>query len=236
MDIKVALGWGLDNVDTCKGVIVDKRFLVTDLLDDYEKNIKGFRSWVCTKDGRYKAKEATLRIVHNSHSIDTFFMDSDAHKDDPKELKICKRPPFVYDFILGSSSTVVFLPLETRFQGWLRCDDMTDYNNYVRQDQHEEPIVRKIEGHIPGFDYYHRINIPIPRQLLHIQHMLPDMVSSAAFEDMVKIRPVMKDSFHEYYRILPAESILLYTLYTKMFANWEKTVLELKPMMYVYWR
>lgn len=157
------------------------------------------------------------------------------HKSEEFKNRVLMRTPFFqFDSEFGLSNVICFgEPFST---DWYRYDDTIDY--YIENDS--DPNVVDLTHKCGIYPHISVIQIPGSN--------LPDKwrkkYAPSEYNMMVgrwdeNKRPVLDGENLEIalncYRPIIPEGILLWTYYINIFKDWEKTVQELRPMIYTYW-
>ena len=216
--VKKVLGWGLDDVQTQDGKIVDPRFSKISVINgDYEDR----ESW--TMEGYAQWLEENKQLLLASRNMDQIepLLESRSTEEFSTHFK------WGDEFMLAN--VFCFTPIR-HYKDWYRSDDQIDYHEetYVRGiqinrvDKFEHPIYPYI-GHVD--DRSGRlINTIYSNAFKH--NKTKHLAELCGFESVEACNAHMHPDVPECVR-LPLE-------YANVFRN-KKTIYELRPMIYVYW-
>lgn len=250
--IKIQLGYGLTNLNVEKnGRITDDPRINEDFTDEesydklYEsKTVDEFAQWIHSefeKDKEDNECADIIRRANGNYSKDFMMPPFDVYSYiNDKDREQCKRdiksnaPFFRYDSEYGLSNVICFS--DPFSPDWQRHDDMIDY--YMSEDS--TPEVKDLTSRCGIYPNISMIKIPH----IELEEKWRDKYAPSEYNMMVgrweKDRePILSGEMLEIalnsYRPLIPDSILLWTYYIKIFKDWERTVQELRPMIYTYW-
>lgn len=233
--INKVLGWGLCDVQTKETfTVTDPRF--SGLLNEkncwdiIEGRCKAFAGWIRDPEKHQEAAEALGKAWGQPLDDTEFRLEISWLKKSVEK----KDHYYCYDPEYGDPSVIVFLPIETSSQWW-RHDDTIDYYEAGEPSSNVKPLTRRC-GIYPFLGMC-RIPNTGPSKF-------PNRIGPADYNQMVgrwdkDLPPLVKEPYltdlkRNYRPVIPT-SILLWTYYVGIFANWEKTVQELRPMIYTFW-
>lgn len=229
--INKILGYGLSNVKSKNMELVDKR-LTRDFIENINEGFDDFPKWL--SDNK---KEATVMLTSllgmdaASANFHTQILTNGVYKDLDSDI-------VNYDPEFGLRNVMVLTSPEDK--SWSRRDDIIDY---IENSEKFEPNwidLFKEKKRCGIYPYDMMTLIPGRKNLLPSPNK--GMLSPQEYKMLTgkyKGKPICKDKVllkhlkEDWVPKIP-ESILLFSLYAKMFVN-PTDVYQLRPMIYTYW-
>jgi hypothetical protein len=246
--IHKVMGWGIDTIEVEDFNITDSR-INTDFFksEEYwkrEGDIKGFFQWM--EDSREEC-EQIVRVVEPNRWTGGE-REKDFHHDVGITLAFWKREQkegkkrynchaVTHDAECGMGEVLLFSPIDS--PDFYRCDDTIDYYESGCQiDNH----VRCLTKHCGIYPYQGIIHIPDSPKWG--EESYPHFVEPGDYNQMVGAwssnhKPMLTgeklEYFKTYYRPVIPSVIILHAYWLNVFNDFDKTIQELRPMIYTYW-
>lgn len=256
MSIRIhkALGWGLNDVEAEGCHIKDSRFHPDILDDEYEwwenedQRNRDFMNWIADKGNQVKAaelicrangedikdEEETFRVMN----LDFDLLNAATFWSEGEKNKVEFESGVIYQGEFGLSNVCLFKPIIDPFHKFFRWDDYIDYYEAGSDSSNKVQLLTNRCGIYP---YVGMLRIPgtKPSHKKFGRYMDPAMYNRLTgvwdeSQDSLVHGEFLEDLLNNYRpRIHPM--IMIYTQFIGIFADWEKTIQQLRPMIYTYW-
>ncbi len=239
------MGWGLNNIVTDeKGKVIDPRidtdfFQSEDYWEKYD-DIVGFITYL------EENKEECEKVL-NKIEPPTFPKrgNEDIHRTNinwilkfwEEDKKRYNTSPLTYDSEFGDGKILLISSIEE--PEWSRFDDCIDYYEAKDNLNHIQDLTNKCGiypylgvNHIPGSPKFEEEGYP--------NFLSPSHYNQRIGEWDKNIPPMIKDKekleyYKKYYRPVIPATIVLWVYWIGIFKYFNKTIQELRPMIYTYW-
>ena len=252
--IKKIIGYGLTDVKCKDGEIVDPRFNLSlfketetqPYIGDYlQEKVYEYTQWILDKKNHEEA--ATLVIKANGEDLNeikkkykdswTFsFLNVPFWESGLKDKPVSEfDDPFVHDGEYGNPKVCLFKSLYDKEVH--RSDNLIDY---YEADEAKSKV--KLLTHRCGiYPFTNMIRIPgtTPTKPEFKTRIEPSWYNQMVGRWDKKQKPtesgIYLQDLLDNYRPIIEPNIVLFTHFCGIFTDWEKTVQELRPMIYTYW-
>lgn len=234
--IHKVLGYGLDNVKTKKGNIIDTRFKpVDDLYEWMEYKEHSFRKWMLKNVDKIPG---IIKTLVPSKALDNYKKLTFLYIVKQKEKK--NQNLFVYDFDSGRPNVIMFVPYN--YTDWYRYDNIIDYTEQcVAPKTKVTNLFKKYNIGIDPFNYMELA--PNKKSLINRPYQHPptlmtkmSMTERRRFIDDYESQGnsiVAQHLKNDWIPEIPLE-IVLFCIYSEIFRD-PNTIYDLRPMHYIYW-
>lgn len=233
--IHKVMGYGLTNARCKNHVITDSRFNPELKGKDIHSYVEGklyqFPDWI------EKNLNEVVDAVNKADGItEHSYCDISVKGCARKIMELNSICPFLtHEPEYGLPRVIVFTPIE--YQNWYRCDSDIDYyeagcvaknkvlNLTKRCGIYPFVSMSRIPGTKPAKENMPRIIAPASYNMAVGQWDAENPLESGA---------VLVDLVENYRPIMP-EGMMALIYYLQLFKNFQKTIQELRPMIYTYW-
>lgn len=254
--IHKCIGWGLTDVESSDYHIKDPRFNpeVTgyDWWEDEDKRNAAFIEWIADKDNQVKASELMCRAngddvkdekkfgaeAFRVMNLDFDLLRAAKNWSEGKKDEVKFERGIEYHGEYGLANVCVFKPIFDPFKKYFRWDDLIDYYEAGTDTSNKVQLLTNRCGIYP---YVGMLRIPGTKQSHEKfgSHMDPAMYNRLTGLWGESQPPLVQgeylDDLLKNYRPRIHPAVMIYTHFIGIFVDWEKTIQQLRPMIYTYW-
>lgn len=227
--INTILGYGLTDIEFDRNVLerTDSRINDFETIYNYDKNVKDFLNYL-------EDKEKCLNILKDINPYaDIYVLDLLIETLQNNLNKQISLHPVIYDPEYGEPNVLMFCPIEK--SNYYRCDDDIDYYFNLSSDIGNNNVVQDLT-HKGGIYPYNSSFFHIPGSQKYGEKEFPHVLGISLYNSLIhdKMTDIAKYVLKSYRpHIFP--SVVLYAKYINIFKDFDKTIHELRPMIYQYW-
>lgn len=235
------IGWGFNNIKaTEKEGIIDER-IKTDFFQSKEYRSRegdadGFLKWL--KDNEQEHEELLDKVSPSESQGNSGFYVKWAIGDISNEKVKRNNHSVIYDPEYGRKETLLFTSLGDKRV--YRYDDIIDY---YEAGTEPEPTVKDLTpfcGIWPHTGVVHIPHAPHFGEEKYLSHYDAGEYNRMVGKWSKRTRPLLTDPemleyFKKWYRPVIDPTLILYVKFLDILNDFEKTIQDLRPMIYTYW-